>query len=146
MENDKFIDMKRDLPKDFYSTTSFTDQLLDYFKDRDNDKPFFAYLPFTAPHWPLQAPQEAIEKYKGMYDDGPDALRQRRLDKLVELGLVPRDVEPAPMTGLLDPDWEQQLAPMITGATAHHNEVCFLDLHDCSDLGTDTCFHSPANS
>ena len=41
-----------------------------------------------------------------MYDDGPAALRKRRLERLIELGLVPKDVEPAPMVGLVDPEWE----------------------------------------
>lgn len=68
MEGERFIDMFKDLPKDFYSTTSFTDRLIGYLEERSGDdelreKPFFAYLPFTAPHWPLQAPREVIKKY-----------------------------------------------------------------------------------
>lgn len=100
MEDDKYLDRTKDLPKDFYSSTSFTDRLLDYLSARDDkSQPFFAYLPFTAPHWPLQAPRSVIDKYKGVYDNGPGALREQRLKKLVELGLVAADVEPAPMTG-----------------------------------------------
>ena len=38
------------------------------------DRPFFAYLPFQAPHWPLQAPDESIATYHGRYDAGPDAV------------------------------------------------------------------------
>lgn len=52
---------------------------------------------FTAPHWPLQAPQENIKKYDGVYKDGPDVLREQRLRKQVELGLLPEDVEPHPV-------------------------------------------------
>lgn len=96
------------LPENFYSTDSFTDTLIGYLKDRtskgesDNDisdhkKPFFAYLPFSAPHWPLQAPLDVIAKYKGMYDDGPEALRQRRLSKLKKMGLVPQEAVAAPV-------------------------------------------------
>lgn len=72
MEGDDFIKMT-DLPDTFYSTTSFTDKLLDYLKLRHqagteqgkqvDEKPFFAYLPFMAPHWPLQAPREVMKKY-----------------------------------------------------------------------------------
>lgn len=100
MKDDQFLDRTKDLPSDFYSTTAFTDKLIGYLSSRptNDKKPFFAYLPFTAPHWPLQAPREVIEKYKGIYDDGPGALRSRRLKKLIELGLVPKDVEPAPAT------------------------------------------------
>ena len=51
----------------------------------------FAYLPFSAPHWPLQAHPEDIAKYKGVYDEGPEVLRQKRLAKIKELGLVGED-------------------------------------------------------
>ncbi|KAK7210076.1 hypothetical protein V2G26_017254 [Clonostachys chloroleuca] len=101
MEDDRFLDRKdpNDIPSDFYSTTTFTDVLINSLRERKNtDQPFFAYLPFTAPHWPLQAPRETIKKYKGYYDDGPAELRTRRLKKLVQLGLIQEGVEPAPMT------------------------------------------------
>ena len=113
MEDDRNIDRQKDLPKDFYSTKTFTDRLLDILSGRtrdQNEKPFFAFLPYTAPHWPLQAPKETIEKYKGKYDDGPEQLRERRLQALIERGLISRDVEPAPMTGPLhiDEEWENK--------------------------------------
>lgn len=53
IEDNQFID---ELPKDFYSSDAFGDKLLQYLKERDQTRPFFAYLPFSAPHWPLQAP------------------------------------------------------------------------------------------
>ncbi|OAL54227.1 arylsulfatase [Pyrenochaeta sp. DS3sAY3a] len=98
MRDDKYLDRTNpeDVSADFYSTTSFTDELITYL-DQDNEKPFFAYLPFTAPHWPLQAPRQVIEKYKGRYNEGPEALRAERLKRLMELGIVKPDVEPAPM-------------------------------------------------
>ncbi|KAF2176433.1 alkaline phosphatase-like protein [Zopfia rhizophila CBS 207.26] len=101
MRDDEYLDRRdpKHVPEDFYSTTSFTDQLIEYLGERENkDQPFFAYLPFTAPHWPLQAPRELIGKYKGVYDDGPDALRSKRLQRLIEMGIVKPDVEPAPMS------------------------------------------------
>ena len=49
------------------------------------DRPFFAYLPFQAPHWPLHAPRETIAAYHGRYDVGPDALREERLAALTRL-------------------------------------------------------------
>jgi arylsulfatase len=60
----------------------------------EKEKPFFAYLPFSAPHWPLQCSKEDRDRYRGVYDEGPDALRLRRLAKLEALGLVPKDVQP----------------------------------------------------
>lgn len=85
-----------ELPKDFYSTDNFTEILLGYLKDREalpeeGRRPFFAYLSFSAPHWPLQAAPDIIKKYRGMYDDGPEALRQRRLASVKKLGLVPEN-------------------------------------------------------
>lgn len=75
--------------KDFYSSDYFTTELIKGLDEQnDKSKPFFAYLPFTAPHWPLQAPREVVDTYKGRYDEGPDVLRQKRLDKQKELKLI----------------------------------------------------------
>lgn len=110
MRNDVVLDRKKELPADFYSTKTFTDNLLGYLEERneeEKEKPFLAYLAYTAPHWPLQAPQDVIDKYKGQYADGPEALRQRRLEALKARGLVPTDVEPAPMVGTAGTkEWE----------------------------------------
>jgi len=78
------------LPDDFYSTKDYTDYLLEWIKkDHGDGKSFFAYLSYTAPHDPLHAPREYIEKYKGRYDEGWDALREERLERLKALGIVP---------------------------------------------------------
>lgn len=82
------------LPKDFYSTDFYTDKILSYLKDdRKKDQPFFAYVAYTAPHWPLQAPDAYLNKYKGAYQDGYDAIRQKRLNKQIELGLIPKNTK-----------------------------------------------------
>ncbi len=101
------------LPEGFYSSDSYVDKLIDYLEQRnaeDSEKPFFAYLPFAAPHWPLQAPQENIQKYRGVYEKGPESLRQARLQKLQDLGLVPPDVKPHPIvsTSIDAGPWEDQ--------------------------------------
>jgi arylsulfatase len=93
-EDDKFVE---ELPKDFYSSDTFTDRLLEFLEQRPAEKPFFAYLPFSAPHWPLQAPRHLIDKYRGRYDAGPDVLRNERLKKLKSLGLCSQDVIPHPV-------------------------------------------------
>jgi arylsulfatase len=81
-----------ELPKDFYSSDYFASQLIEEIKasstGAEGQKPFLAYLAFTAPHWPLQAPREDIAKYKGRYDAGFDALRSARLKRQAELGLI----------------------------------------------------------
>ncbi|CAF1485531.1 unnamed protein product [Adineta ricciae] len=87
------------LPKDYYSSDYFTSELIKLLDD-DDKRPFFAYLAFTAPHWPLQAPDELIKKYKGKYDAGPYALRAARLESQRRSGLLSADVAAAP--GLID--------------------------------------------
>ncbi|WP_428630249.1 arylsulfatase [Sphingopyxis sp.] len=86
------------LPDTFYSSDYFASRLIDYLGERPKTKnahnPFFAYLSFTAPHWPLQAPSEDIARYRGRYDEGFDRLRERRLARQRELGILAPDVVP----------------------------------------------------
>jgi arylsulfatase len=87
----------KSLPEDFYSTKNYTDALIEWIKrDDGSDQPFFAYLSYTAPHDPLAAPREFIEKYKGVYDGGWDVLREKRLQRLKELGIVEKDAKAFP--------------------------------------------------
>ncbi|WP_151721357.1 arylsulfatase [Acinetobacter ursingii] len=103
-EDDQFA---AELPKGFYSSDYFTTRLLDFLQDDEqrDGRPFFAYLPFSAPHWPLQAPQEDIAKYTGQYDQGPEKLREQRLEKLKQLGLVAADTTIHPVLART-PFWE----------------------------------------
>lgn len=113
------------LPDGWYSSDGYGDKMLQYLKDRkegNDERPFFAYLPFTAPHWPLQAPQELIKKYRGVYDDGPDALREKRLQRLKELGMVAPDVEPHPVVADEVPRWSE-MTPEVRAASARAMEV-----------------------
>jgi arylsulfatase len=76
------------LPEGWYSSDGYGDKMLRYLEERhesEDERPFFAYYPFTAPHWPLQAPPEYVVHYKGVYVDGPDALRLKRLQRLKDL-------------------------------------------------------------
>lgn len=87
------------LPDDFYSTTAFADRIiadLDGASEADKAKPFFAYLAFTAPHWPVQAPDMSIARHRGDYDDGYDALFAKRLAAGKRLGLFPQEFDGAP--------------------------------------------------
>lgn len=80
------------LPDDFeYSSEYYVDRMIDYLDDDQEDQPFFAYLSFTAPHWPLQAPDEAIDRQARRYDDGYDALAEARLIQQMRLGILPLD-------------------------------------------------------
>jgi arylsulfatase len=81
--------------EDWYTTRDYTRKMLEFMQqDRAAGKPFFAYLAYTAPHWPLQAPKESIAKFTGWYDDGYEALYAKRLARQKELGLVPKDAPP----------------------------------------------------
>ncbi len=77
------------LPHDFYSTRSYTDKMLDYIRTHDGDNPWFAFMPYTAPHWPLQLPDDWLDRNLGEYDAGWDALRKERAARAGELGVIP---------------------------------------------------------
>jgi arylsulfatase A-like enzyme len=77
--------------KAFFYTDAISDQAVEYIRrhaDRNPDQPFFQYVAYTAPHWPLHAHDEDIAKYKGRFDAGWDALREARLQRLVDAGLL----------------------------------------------------------
>ncbi|POR48740.1 arylsulfatase [Paraburkholderia eburnea] len=110
------------LPDDFYSSDTFADKLIQYLGERkDDDRPFFAYLPFSAPHWPLQAPAEIVEHYRGRYDAGPDALRAERLAKQKALGLLDAEVSAHPVVAPT-PEWDA-LSPQERAFSARTMEV-----------------------
>jgi arylsulfatase len=82
------------LPDDFYSTNTYTDKMIEFIAaNADDDKPFFGYLALTSPHWPLQVPVEELERYAGQYDNGYDVQRARRVERALQLGVVP-EVDP----------------------------------------------------
>lgn len=84
------------LPDDFFSTDYYTDKLLAYLEqDKGSDKPFFAYAAYTAPHWPIQAPTAYSDKYKGRYDVGYDVIREQRIARLKQLGLIDANFQAA---------------------------------------------------
>ncbi len=111
------------LPDDFYSTDFYTDRMISYISDSQEDggKPFFAYLAYTAPHWPLQAPDHLINKYKGRYDQGPLALRTARLARMKKLGLIPENTEAHPLVQPA-PEWDS-LSPEHKAREARKMEV-----------------------
>lgn len=79
--------------KDFYSTNAFTDFALEFLKSETNDKdrkeqPFFLYLAHNAPHFPLHALPEDIEKFRGSYARGWDVIREERHQRLQKLGII----------------------------------------------------------
>lgn len=93
-----------ELPEDFYSSRFLVDKTIEFIDSHEDDgRPFFAYVPFQAVHIPVQAPQEFIDRYMGVYDEGWDRLRYDRRRAAVALGIVPEDagMVAMPTTG----DW-----------------------------------------
>ena len=92
-------------PNSFYSSDYFTKKIKEYIESNNNEKPFFAFLSFTAPHNPLHAPKDLIDKYEDQYKDGWDALQTTRLKQLKSSGMIDNDVTPQPRPEWI-PAWE----------------------------------------
>jgi len=77
------------LPKNYYATKTYTDKLIGFIDDNHADgKPFFAYVSHQAPHDPYHLPRDWRDRHVGQYDFGWDMLRQQRLKRQKELGIV----------------------------------------------------------
>jgi len=85
------------LPEDFYSSRNLVDQMIRYIDEGDADRPFFGFLSLQAVHIPVQAPAEFIDRYNGVFDAGWDVMRQERLQRTIDLGLVPASTTLAPV-------------------------------------------------
>lgn len=91
---------------DFFTTDAFTDHALAYLDQYGQEnRPFFLYVAYKAPHYPLQAWPEDIAKYKGKYMKGWDALRRERHQRLIDLGLVKKEWALSPRDPRV-PAWE----------------------------------------
>jgi arylsulfatase A-like enzyme len=98
---------KRLSPEDgsYYFTDEITSHAVKFLDEQNKtQKPFFLYVAYTAPHWPLQALPEDIAKYKGKYDKGWDVLRKERFAKQIELGIISADTKIAEHDDL--PEWD----------------------------------------
>jgi arylsulfatase A-like enzyme len=85
-----------DESEDFFYTDAISDQAVEYIREHAEgkaDEPFFTYVAYTSPHWPLHAHDEDIVRYAGRFDKGWDVLREERLERMVEMGLI-------------DPNWK----------------------------------------
>lgn len=94
-----------ELPEDFYSSRYLIDKTIEFIDgNRDDGRPFFAYVPFMAVHIPVQAPQEFIDRYRGVYDEGWGALRRQRRASAIRLGLIPDGSQMGDMSTTADWD------------------------------------------
>jgi arylsulfatase A-like enzyme len=118
-----FVDDVRQPPvekgSNYYTSTAYADFLIGCLKDHAEKfaaRPFFGYLAFTAPHFPLQAPPEDIARYRDKYLAGWDVIRQQRHERQLKMGLVkgapsPREPEIVPHWNLKDAEVKAQIGP-----------------------------------
>jgi arylsulfatase A-like enzyme len=110
------------LSDDYFSSQAYSDFIMQCVDEqKDDGKPFFAYLSFQAVHSPFAAPDDWLDKFKGQYDAGYDAVRAQRLTRMKEMGIVGKDVTPFPrLPGV--PAWEK-LTPEQQKLSARRMEV-----------------------
>ncbi len=105
----------------FYMTDAFGDYACRFIRDHTgSSNPFFLYLAFTSPHWPLQAPEEDIDRYLGKYSTGWDHIRAMRYSRMKEMGIIgsnailsPRYEGIPPWDSIPDPEkkmWDRRMA------------------------------------
>ena len=93
-QNDERI---TEFPEDFFTTDAFTDHAIETISvQARSGKPFFHYLPYTAPHYPIHAKPKDIAKYQGKYSAGWGALRKARYARQIEMGLIDSETWPDP--------------------------------------------------
>jgi len=96
-----------EVPKNYYHTDAINDTAASYIKEfSKGDKPFFLYVAHNAPHWPLQAAPEDIEKYKDTYKAGWDVIRTERYQRMVKSGLIDPKTTPLSPRRAADLSWD----------------------------------------
>ena len=94
------------LPENFYSSNYYADKIIEYIDESSKqNKPFFSYVAFTAPHWPLHVPDQHINTYRGFYDDGYEVLAKKRIQSAKDLKIIDDNVVLNPLTPNVIP-WE----------------------------------------
>ena len=96
-----------DYPEGQYSTEFYTNKLIEFIREgRSKDsKSFFAFAAYTSPHWPLQVPEDYLDRYTGDFDMGYDSLRKWRFESLKEAGMIPPDATLPPRLNSITP-WD----------------------------------------
>jgi arylsulfatase len=116
---------------DFYVATAIANYGIEFLKEHAANhagKPFVLYLAFTSPHFPLQAPQEDIDRYRDRFLEGWDAVRAKRFERLRQMGLVrcempPREPQTIPFWNFAEADLVKQIGPGEVGRAVAWNEL-----------------------
>lgn len=148
-DNTNIEEEARDDP-DFYYTDAISDNAVKFINEHANDKPekpFFEYVAFTAPHWPLHAKESDIQKYLGKYDTGWDVLKKERHERMVKMGLIDKQWEMAPRDGAVAA-WDDlenaEISPLMKECAEKHGGMkkimsykmaCYAAMIDCMDQG-----------
>ena len=110
------------LPENHFSSEAYSNSIIKCVDEhKDDGKPFFAYLSFQAVHAPFAVPDDWLDKYKGQYDKGYDAVRAERLARMKEMGLVGEDVALSPRLPKI-PAWDK-LTPEQQKLSARRMEI-----------------------
>lgn len=109
------------VPAGFYSSDFYTDRIIEWLRTQRGDRPFFAYLAFTAPHNPLHVPDEKLSRYTGAYDRGYGVLAERRLERIKHLGILSPDAVAFPRPAFI-PAWDE-LSPSEQKQSARAMEI-----------------------
>ncbi len=135
-------------PEGRYSTDLYTERLIGFIEsNRVDGKPFFAFAAYTSPHWPLQVPEDEMDRYAGRYDAGYDSLRRHNFESLKAAGIIPESSSLPPRNEAISP-WEELdatrqriesrkmelYAAMVTNLDGHVGRlVDYLKKHDLYD-------------
>jgi arylsulfatase len=104
-ENDRKVEK---LPEDFYSSEFYTDRIIEYVNSNDDAQPFLAYLSYTAGHWPLQVPDDWLDRYADSYEEGWHEVRKSRFNRLKDMGVIPAHAQLSAGHPLVQ-DWDKLL-------------------------------------
>lgn len=127
VEDDQSLDLN---DQEFYATHLYTNYAIQYLNDHNDSQPFFMYLSYTAPHWPMHALPEDIAKYKGYYDEGWESIRESRFRRMKALGIISENTQLS-QKDKADRDWNQ-LSPEDKQREIKLMEV-YAAMIDCMD-------------
>ena len=116
----------------YYLTDAISEKSVEFIHDhvkQRKDSPFFLYVAYTAPHWPLHAKPNEIERYKSRFSEGWDSLREQRMERMIEKGIIdaewrlsPRDETRPPWTDSVNKDWEQRRMEVYAAQIDHMDQ------------------------
>ena len=112
---------------DYYYTEAISENAVEFIRNSDSGDPFFLYVSYTAPHWPIHAREEIIDKYTGRFSMGWDSLRLERYERMLAMGLLPPEWPLSPGDTMksgswnkaLHKDWEQRRMEVYAAMIDH---------------------------